>query len=540
MKAKVVCLIVAVVAVVLFMSDVIAPSIVFAAEGTLSSLKFKDTEVATVLKAIEKKAEQEGKKIHIVTTPEVFGLVTVDLEGVDWKTAMKVILKMYDLGYTQEGNILTVSTLEKIQGDQKKEDEALFSSGGVRIEAFRLKHVEANDAKVLVQPFLSKEGKISVLDYSSSRGWAFSTDTTGSVQAASSYGGTTQVTTSTPGQNSAQRMTRTKILVVSDTPPIVRQIGKLIQEVDIPPKQIFIKATLLEVNLDKVRDLGLDFGTGANGASMSHPRPNALNSPGGDPSMMSASASRFNKITPAVFNPLENTSTSSVNPYTTGFEYVFQKVRGYQFEVILHALEEDADTNTLSSPTLLTVDNQEASILVGTQYPIIETDSSTYSNNVVGGTLSEYKNIGIQLRVIPQIVGENEDMVNLIVHPIVSSYNDTVKVFGATAAAADLPIAQYPIILTREAETQMIVGDGETVVMGGLLQDQKRKEVMGVPYLRKIPLVGPLFDRNTNDKAKLDLLIFLTVKIVRPVDVMPTDVIGRQEVDQKMQVTKKS
>lgn len=76
---------------------------VWAAPAAVSSLKFKDTEIATVLKAIEKKAELEGKKITVVTTPEVFGLVTVDLENVDWKTAFKVILKMNDLGYFRTG-----------------------------------------------------------------------------------------------------------------------------------------------------------------------------------------------------------------------------------------------------------------------------------------------------------------------------------------------------------------------------------------------------------------------------------------------------
>ncbi|HOW88447.1 MAG TPA: secretin and TonB N-terminal domain-containing protein, partial [Candidatus Omnitrophota bacterium] len=106
-----------------------------------------------------------------MTTPEVFGLVTVDLENVDWKTAFKVILKMYDLGYVQDGNIITVSSLSKLQEDQKKEDEALFASGGMKIEAFKLKHVEAADVAKMVQPFLSKEGKVSVLDVVNKQGW---------------------------------------------------------------------------------------------------------------------------------------------------------------------------------------------------------------------------------------------------------------------------------------------------------------------------------------------------------------------------------
>jgi type IV pilus secretin PilQ/predicted competence protein len=503
------------------MAGAAAPAL--AAEAPFSSLKFKDTEIATVLKAIEKKASQEGRNITIVTTPEVFGLVTVDLENVNWKTAFKVILKMYDLGYIQDGNILTVSSLTKIHDDQKKEDEAVFASGGMKVEAFKLKHVEAADVAKMIQPFLSKEGKVSVLDVVNKQGWGFSASTSGTMNVGDNYSSGSGAGAQPVAPQSTMRMNRTKILAVSDTPAIVRQIAKLIDEVDVAPKQILIRAVLLEVGQNTVYDLGLDFGS-----------PN--NSFGSTDSFLekvfvAGTQTGFQSIAPNAFVPPEGTS-AGVDPYSAGLNFSMAKVKGTKFQVILHALQEDERTNTLSTPTILTMDGREATILVGTQFPIIETNSSTYTDNTVGGSLSFYQNIGIQLRVVPQIVGEDENMVNLLVHPTVSNQNGTVSV--SSGGTAD--VVQYPIIETREAETQMVVNDGDTIVLGGLLSDAKTKEIMGVPFLSNIPLIGKLFDRDTKNSAKTDLLIFLTVRIVRPAEVLAADVLDRIAIDQKAKI----
>ncbi|MDD5226155.1 MAG: secretin N-terminal domain-containing protein [Candidatus Omnitrophica bacterium] len=494
---------------------VVSVSLAAAADSGLSSLKFKDTEIATVLKAIEKKADLEGKKITIVTTPEVFGLVTVDLENVDWKTAFKVILKMYDLGYTQDGNILTVSTLTKIGEDQKKEDDAIFASGGMKIEAFKLKHVEAADVAKMITPFLSKDGKVSVLDVVNKQGWGFSASTSGMINVgdgSSGSGGYTQPSAPT----NTTKMTRTKILAVSDTPLVVRQVAKLIEEADVAPRQVLIRAILLEVVENKFFDLGLDFGTidAAGTAGDIFNKDYKL-----------GTASRFTSL--GVTNPATAAATSA----NSGLKFGFSKIEGTQFEVVLHALQEDENTNTLSTPTILTMDGREATILVGEQYPIVDTTSSTNVNNTVGGSLNYYQNIGIQLRVVPQICGDNEDRVNLIVHPTVSNRNGTVDVKGGTSGTA--VIAQYPIIDTREAETQMVIDDGDTVVLGGLLSDTKTKDLAGVPFLSNLPLLGKLFDRLEKNGTKKDLLIFLTVKIVRPSTVLPADVLDRTKIDQK-------
>jgi type II secretory pathway component GspD/PulD (secretin) len=314
-------------------------------------------------------------------------------------------------------------------------------------------------------------------------------------------------------------MTRTKMLAVSDTPSVVRQVAKLIAEVDVAPKQVLIRAVLLEVVADKFFDLGVDFGT-----------TNKSGAPGDifNKDYKLGTASRFDPL--GVTNPATALTTSA----NSGFKFGFSKIEGTQFEVVLNALQEDKNTNTLSTPTILTMDGREATILVGQQYPIVDTTSSTNVNNTVGGSLNYYQNIGIQLKVVPQICGDNEDRVNLIVHPTVSNTNQTVKVYGSSATGVDAqPIAEYPIIDTREAETQMVIDDGDTVVMGGLLSDAKTKALGGVPFLSDIPLLGKLFDRLTKSGEKKDLLIFLTVKIVRPAMVLPADVLDRTKIDKK-------
>ncbi|MBU9889799.1 MAG: hypothetical protein KTQ49_08040, partial [Candidatus Omnitrophica bacterium] len=304
---------------------------------------------------------------------------------------------------------------------------------------------------------------------------------------------------------------------------VVRQVAKLLQEIDVSPKQVLIRAILLEVERKKAFDLGLDFGTTDDVPTSG----TILNK---DFSL--GAASRYNKVTkPSVFQ----TDDLDLNPYTSGLNLDIKKLNGTKFEMLLHALQADAGTNTLSTPSILTLDNREATILVGQQFPIIETSSSTYTDNTVGGSLSFYQNIGIQLRVVPQIVGENGDMVNLIVHPTVSDYTKTVDINGPNDAAGNATVvAQYPIINTREAETEMMIADGETVVLGGLLKDDQKDLMTGVPFLSEIPLVGKLFDRKTDSKSKTDLLIFLTVKIVKPGDVSPQEILGRTAIDQKM------
>lgn len=131
-----------------------------------------------------------------------------------------------------------------------------------------------------------------------------------------------------------------------------------------------------------------------------------------------------------------------------------------------------------------------------------------------------YQDIGIQLNVVPQICGPKSEFINMIIHPVVSAQQSTVSVTDQIGTV----LVSYPLLSTREAETQVMVENGETIVIGGLIKDVKQKEEIGIPILKDIPLVGWMFKRYTEDIEKIDLLIFITATIVKPGELLPDEI----------------
>lgn len=455
------------------------------------TLNFKDVDIKIVLKTL---AEKAG--VNIVPSPEVEGLVTVQLKDVDWKTALEVILKTYGYGSVKYKDIIIVAPLKTIKEREAQERERQEVETP-QIRVFKLSYLDATDAKKAIEPVLSPAGKVSVLELTGQAGWEFGTDITKRERAAKG------------------RTSRTKVLIVSDVSKKLDEVEELLKKIDVMPKQILIKARVMEVNRDLLRDLGFEWGTGSEGAESETITLIPASKHKGTPT--TSIGGHILQPTPAGFTPKTSTLTSS----NAGFKLMFKKLTGSQFEAIVHALEEDARTNTLSAPTILTLNNQEASILVGTKFPIIKTEVSTETSQITGGSLEKYQDIGIQLNVVPQICGEKASYINMIIHPAVTNYTDTVEVTSQNGTK----LVEYPIIISREAETQVIVKDGETIVMGGLLKDVKVKHLIGVPLLSKIPLIGWLFKREAYDTEKIDLLIFITAKIVKPGELIPQELL---------------
>ncbi len=486
----------------LIVSCLLVPIPLRAQEELIPLIKFKDVDIKIVIQSIAAKAERGGEKVNIIVSPNVEGLVTVKLNNVTWQEALEGITSAYNYDYKWIGsNIILVGTLEEIKEREIRERE-MQEIEVPRTRVFQLKYIDASDAKKTIEPLLSSAGKISVLETTGQAGWEFGTDVT-------------KRTRSKEG-----KISRTKTLLVSDIAKNLDNIAELLQKIDIKPKQILIKARIMEVSADFLQDFGFSWGTGSDGASQSTLRFQEIDSSGNK----KAAGQMLNSVTPNILNPLEGTTAFTTS--TAGMRLAFQKITGQQFEAILHAVEEDANTNTLSAPAILTLNNQEASILVGTKYPIIETDTSTETDRIVGGSLKEYKDIGIQLNVVPQISGADEEFINMIIHPAVTSYTSTVKV----QTQDELTLVEYPIIISREAETQVLVKDGETIVIGGLLKDVKAKETIGIPVLSKIPVLGWLFKRSTEDTLKIDLLIFITAKIVDPGEIIPQEILTTKQV----------
>ena len=148
--------------------------------------------------------------------------------------------------------------------------------------------------------------------------------------------------------------------------------------------------------------------------------------------------------------------------------------------------------------------------MVGSKIPITKATVDEDTGAIIGASLEFYENVGIQMNVVPQVSANNT--INMIVHPSVSSVesNVTVKNEGGYT------IATYPQIAVREAETQILMNSGETVIIGGLLKDVKSKSKFKVPILGDLPIIGLLFQRDTTDVEKIDLLIFITARVLDP------------------------
>ncbi len=512
------------------------------------TLDFKEADIQNVLKII---AYKSG--VNIVATPEVIGNVTIRLVDVPWEMALDVILRTYGFGYQRQGNVILVTKLENIAKIQAEEP--------LQTEIITLKFLDAQDAQKILVPLLSPRGRISVLYARGQKGWSFGTfqigkGTTSSqqLQRQQQAEGVTSEPISiekTPAGDFVskkaefQPSVKSKVLIITDTASSLDRIKNVIlPTIDKKPQQVLIETRLMEVNVDKLKDLGVDWGTGVGGATGYTTPPSGLDLKNSNVNTL-AGRSLGSEFTPSLFGPKEGSTTFPGSyPYAAGLELIFKKVTGTKFQVILHALEEDVHTNTLSAPRILTLDNQEASILVGYHTPILSAtvtagSTSGGTGSTVTQTLDYYQEIGIRLNVVPQI---NEDgYINMILHPSVTSSDSSVT---ATSTASGVTSnVSYPIINVREAQTQILIKDGETIVIGGLLKDVKAKQTIGVPFASKIPVIGGLFKRDTYDTLKVDLLIFITARIVKEGDYAPEEIArlakGVDEVSSKKAVVKK-
>lgn len=471
----------------------------------IPAIKFKDADIKVVIRSISQKAVKDNNKINIIVSPEVQGLVTIDLENVSWLNALEAVLRPYDYGYEWVGeNIILVDLLEKIrerEAQAKERQEVELP----KTRVFKLKYIDASDAQKAIEPLLSPVGRVSTLEITGQAGWEFGTDVT------------------KRSRSKEGKVSRTKTLVVSDTSKRLAEIEALLAEIDIMPKQILIKARIMEVNRDLAKDIGLDWGTGSTGATSGNLEfVSAKKKGGADIAEMG-----FRGVAPSAagFDPKTAALTQDA------FKFAYRKLTGTEFELVLHALEENANANILSSPVIVTLDNQEASILVGEKYPIVKTEVSEESSQIIGGSLEEYKDIGIQLNVVPQISGEKDEFINMIIHPAVTSYTETVKVKRVDTGGVETTLVEYPIISSREAETQILIKDGETIAIGGLLKDVKVEYEIGIPFLSKIPVLGWLFKRTTKDTEKVDLVIFITASIVNPDDAITGEMIDSSHLE---------
>lgn len=461
-----------------------------AQSSDMVTINVRNAQMGEVLKAYSLQTGQS-----IVVGPDVVSdNVNVRLNNIPWEEALDVILKPYGFGYRVVGKTVVVSKLENIVTVEGI--EPLVS------RVFKLKFLDAYDIEAICTAQLTGRGKFTILETKSLPGWEFGGSAGGGGSAAAS-GGIRE-------RAKKESIQKSKTFVITDVPSTITQVDNMINEIDIMPQQVLIEAKFLEVSSDFLTDIGLDFATGQNGVLDPGVQ---LSNPGSDNRWgLEKNDSGFE---PNVFEQNPVASIKGSAPFNSGLQMLFSRVGGENFQVLLHALEQNGEINVLSAPKVLTLNNQEAAMLVGTKYPIIESQSSGSGSGTGSGTTSTtleyYENIGIQLNVVPQICDGQH--INMIVHPAVSQLRGFQS--GKVGTNGDeTALTDYPILQVREAETQIMIESGSTVVIGGLQEDRETEVIHKVPLLGDIPFLGRLFRRETMDMEKIDLLIFIKATIV--------------------------
>lgn len=489
-------------------------------QGTQASLNLKNVPLEDFLDLVSSRTG-----MRFVLKPTVKDRrISAFLPGVPVEQALVAVLAANDLTYEKFGDkIMVISEATEVapeaEGRDKPDQEP--EKPPLETKIIHLDFLDAEDIKQTLEPLLSEYGKLQVVKQSGFVGWGFAA---GGSEGMAGGGGSGQDAGVSGfgyrgrGAKGYSREVRSQLLVVSDVAEKVELIQALVKELDVQPKQVLISANVVEVNRDKLKDLGVSWGTGAEGAETSDI---SSTDPWGS-SVEFRGNFLSGQVSPGNFNP--SSDLSGGFPFDGGATFMFRKVGGSEFQVILHALEEKADANVLSAPKLLTLDNREATILVGNKFPILKTDITGTEVAQVTTSLDYYENIGIQLSVVPQI--HEQKYINMIVHPVVSDSNQTVTARGTGGEV----LAEYPIIDTRETETEILIADGQTIAIGGLLKNLETKNVASVPVLGDIPLLGALFRRTTRDVQTVDLIIFLSAAIVPEPEESTAERIRRTEL----------
>ncbi len=433
--------------------------------GQKISLNFQNIDIRAVLQIL---ADASGK--NIVVSDSVKGNITLRLQDVPWDQALDIIMKTKGLASRQYGNTLIVGTAQDIAAQEQAEyaaQQSLQQSAPLQSAFIQVNYAKASDIAALIQG-AGSAGKTSLL---SPRG-SISVDT------------------------------RTNTLLVTDTADDITRIRRLVARLDIPVKQVLIESRIVIAQNDFSRQLGVRFAT--NGIRQTS---GGLMSVNGDLTAANAQQNAFNPsatgTVPVTGTPLLsiptlpdqlNINVPTANPFG---QIAFAVLRqNYLLDLELSAMAAEGKGEVVSSPRVITANAKEAKIEQGVEIPYTQSASS-------GATTVQFKKAVLSLDVTPQITPDNRIIMDLEVH------KDSVGSFVPTANGGSVPS-----IDTRDVKTQVLVDNGDTVVLGGIYETTRNTTINRVPLLGDLPLIGWLFRNTQTTNNKDELLIFVTPRIM--------------------------
>ncbi len=415
--------------------------------GRRISLDFKDVAIDDVLRLIA-----EVSDLNIIAGDDVNGKVTLRLVDVPWDQALDVILMTKGLGFVKVGNVLRIAP----RGKLKSENEARLQARRARekLEDLVVKFQPVNYAGVgqirkMVQRLLTPRGSVN-----------------------------------TDG--------RTNTVIIKDIPSVIDEAVALIKAIDTPTPQVLIEAKIVEANLDFSRELGTVWGSGVQRFNDGFDTGSGTRTDAGsgdfrlhpDLLLLNGDTDLNNFV---IDNPIASAPTGLLSLGA------FLLDQDYNLELQLQASESTGEGKVISSPRVVTMDNQEATIEQGVSIPF-----QTFEN---GDAALEFVDAVLQLKVRPHITADKSVIMKLEV-----SRNAPDSGVAAPGGA--------PAIAKNQAKTQTLVRDGQTLVIGGIYTIDKSDQMSRVPYLHKIPIIGMLFRNKLVRDIRKELLIFVTPRIV--------------------------
>ncbi|MCK5002524.1 MAG: type IV pilus secretin PilQ [Gammaproteobacteria bacterium] len=434
----------------------------FGYTGERLSLNFQDIPIRAVLQLI---ADFTG--LNVVVSDSVDGNLTLRLKNVPWDQALDIILKAKGLSKRESGNVMLIAPSEEIAAQEKIDLEA--SMAITDLAPLRSAFFTINFAKVtqLESLFTSEGGE---------------GETSGSLLSS---------------RGSVIIDERTNTLIVKDTDEVISGIRRILNKLDVPIRQVLISSRIVIASDDFSKELGTRFGV----SEISSHGDDGITTIQGN---MFGTSSVIDEATTNISNtglatPISHPSIDGrlgVNLPVVGSTagaIAFSVLKGGSLvDLEISAMQSENKGEVVSSPRVVTADRHEAFIEQGVEIPYLTASSS-------GATTVEFKKAVLSIKVTPQITPDDTIIMDLSVN------KDSVgEVFVG-----------IPSIDTREVQTQVLVNNGDTIVLGGIYEQITRNEVDKIPLLGDLPLIGFLFRHTLESDSKAELLIFVTPKILK-------------------------
>jgi len=466
--------------------------------GERLSLNFQDIEIRSVIAILA-----EFTKQNVVAGDDVTGNITLKLDDVPWDEALDFIMMTKELGKFESGNVTLISPMDKIKDYKKKQQET--AAVVEQIDPLITEYIKIDYARAENIRNVLNGRDTGVFGSCGAPQLATQGGSTGQMGQAGAMGGmggaigqTGPINQAGPGsqeknsgfgflstRGSTVVDTRTNTLIVRETTKRLEDIKKLINKLDIPVRQVMIEARVAIASTNFTQNLGVKFG-----AAKTKANPFAI---GGTLTSVAPTTGS----TAANSNLLVDLGAAAIASSPPGaLGMTLASGADYVLNLELQALQAEGKAEILSNPRVMTMDRCTAAMMQGVEIPV------TTPAALGSPPTTTYTPAVLELNVTPQITPNGSVIMNLLVKK--DSQNTTTN-----------PISGNPGIDTRQVKTSVLVEDGETVVLGGVYENQNTSGKNKIPFFADLPGIGFLFTNSTLNKINTELLIFITPKIIK-------------------------